>query len=628
MAAAHGPAGGDWDNGAVNVPAQPAPAQRPGRLRVSVIGAGRVGAVLGAALRRAGHEIVAATAVSQESHDRIDALLPGVPVHDIPAAIAAADLVLLTVPDDVLPELVAGAAQLGHWRPGQIVLHTAGRYGTEVLAPAEAAGALGLAIHPAMTFTGTSLDLTRLVDCPFAVTAAPAILPIAQALVVEIGGEPMPLPGEGRLLYHTALSHGANHLVTLITQARRVLEAAGITDSATTLQALVTAALEGALESGEASLTGPVARGDAGTVAAHLEALTALAEADSGMADVLTSYRALATATAQRARDTRRLGASRAAHVLEALTTPAIPTSTVTDEAKQPRVVTTRDELRQVLAAPRGRRAVVMTMGALHAGHLALVSEARRVADQVVVTIFVNPLQFGAGEDLDTYPRDLAGDLRKLAEAGADIVFAPDEDEMYPSGQPLVRLDPGPAGEILEGASRPGHFAGVLTVVAKLLHLIRPDVALFGRKDAQQLALITAMARDLDFGVEIRGVPTVRDEDGLALSSRNAYLSAAERAAALAIPRALRAGAAAAQRGVTQVRQAAEAVLGAEAALQVDYLEVVDPTTLNTVGVDYHGPALLLVAAWSGRTRLIDNELLQIAAPSDAETGVEPTAKD
>ncbi|HLS50346.1 MAG TPA: pantoate--beta-alanine ligase, partial [Actinomycetaceae bacterium] len=587
----------------------------------------RVGAVLAAALRRAGHDVIGATAVSQDSHDRIDALLPGVPVIDIPDVIAAADLVLLTVPDDVLPDVVAGAAQLGHWRAGQIVLHTAGRYGTEVLAPAEAAGALGLAVHPAMTFTGTSLDLSRLIDCPFAVTAAPAILPIAQALVVEIGGEPIALPGEGRLIYHTALSHGANHLVTLVTQARRLLEAAGMSESATTLRALLTAALEGALESGEASLTGPVARGDAGTVAAHLEALTALADTDPGLTDVLTSYRALATATAERARDTRRLAASRAAHVLAALTTPAVPTGVQPDD-RQPRLVTTREELARVLAAPRGRRAVVMTMGALHAGHLSLVEEARRVAEQVVVTIFVNPLQFGAGEDLETYPRDLEGDVAKLAGAGADVVFAPDAAEIYPDGEPLVRIDPGPAGEVLEGASRPGHFGGVLTVVAKLLHLTRPDVAIFGQKDAQQLALITAMARDLDLGVEIRGVATRRDADGLALSSRNAYLATEERDAALAIPRALAAATAAAGEGAATALDAARREVAAEGRLRLDYLEIVDPVTLKGVGADHHGPALLVVAAWSGTTRLIDNELLHLAGPDDAHPGVDPTTKE
>ncbi|MFD5544699.1 pantoate--beta-alanine ligase, partial [Streptomyces sp. NPDC127079] len=192
-----------------------------------------------------------------------------------------------------------------------------------------------------------------------------------------------------------------------------------------------------------------------------------------------------------------------------------------------------------------GRRAVVMTMGALHEGHATLIRTAREAAGpdgEVVVTVFVNPLQFGAGEDLDRYPRTLEADLKLAEQAGADAVFAPSVDEVYPGGRPQVRVTAGPMGTLLEGASRPGHFDGVLTVVAKLLHLTRPDVALFGQKDAQQLAVIRRMVRDLNFGIEIIGVPTVRESDGLALSSRNRYLSADERRTALTLSRALFAG--------------------------------------------------------------------------------------
>lgn len=190
----------------------------------------------------------------------------------------------------------------------------------------------------------------------------------------------------------------------------------------------------------------------------------------------------------------------------------------------------------------KGPRAVVMTMGALHAGHAALVRAARgRVGPdgQVVVSVFVNPLQFGPGEDLDRYPRTPAADLVLAGREGADAVFAPSADEVYPGGEPQVRIAAGPMGERLEGAFRPGHFDGVLTVVAKMLHLTEPGLALYGQKDAQQLALITRMVRDLDFPVEIVAVPTVRDPDGLALSSRNVHLSAKERRTALALSRAL-----------------------------------------------------------------------------------------
>ncbi|MBA4863921.1 pantoate--beta-alanine ligase [Streptomyces sp. PSKA54] len=219
----------------------------------------------------------------------------------------------------------------------------------------------------------------------------------------------------------------------------------------------------------------------------------------------------------------------------------------------------TAEELRA--RARAGRRAVVMTMGALHEGHATLVREARRLAGregEVVVTVFVNPLQFGAGEDLDRYPRTLDADVKVAEQAGADVVFAPSVDEVYPGGEPQVRISAGPMGERLEGASRPGHFDGMLTVVAKLLHLTAPDMALYGQKDAQQLALIRRMVRDLDFGMEIVGVPTVREEDGLALSSRNRYLSPAERRTALALSQALFAG---------QDRHAAQEALRARAVL-------------------------------------------------------------
>ncbi|MFD0373464.1 pantoate--beta-alanine ligase [Streptomyces sp. NPDC059071] len=318
-------------------------------------------------------------------------------------------------------------------------------------------------------------------------------------------------------------------------------------------------------------------------------------------------------------------------------------------------------------AAP-GRNAVVMTMGALHEGHATLIRAAReRVGSDgfVVVTVFVNPLQFGAGEDLDRYPRTLDADRELASAAGADAVFAPSVDEVYPGGEPQVRITAGPMGERLEGASRPGHFDGMLTVVAKLLHLTSPDLAFFGQKDAQQLALIRRMVRDLNFPVEIVGVPTVREDDGLALSSRNRYLSTEERHTALALSRALfaardrlaaqaalraradalpgaqgraenraealsrlgeaRAAAdahavaqAAEGRGAEAVRAAARAVLDdagkADPPLALDYLALVDPADFTEVADDHDGEAILAVAARVGTTRLIDNIPLTFGA--------------
>jgi pantoate--beta-alanine ligase len=252
-------------------------------------------------------------------------------------------------------------------------------------------------------------------------------------------------------------------------------------------------------------------------------------------------------------------------------------------------------------------------MGALHLGHAALLSRAGELAGpdgSVVATIFVNPLQFAPGEDFDRYPRSLDADLETCAEAGVALVFAPDQREMYPRA-PRVTVDPGPAGQLLEGEFRPGFFGGVLTVVLKLFQLVRPDVAVFGQKDAQQLALIRQMTADLDLGVRIESVPIVRDPDGLATSSRNAYLSAGERATALAIPAAIAAGRDAAAGGPAAVLSAAHRVLASGAAggpgLTVDYLALVHPETFTAVGEDYAGPAVLAVAARAGSTRLIDN---------------------
>jgi pantoate--beta-alanine ligase len=257
-----------------------------------------------------------------------------------------------------------------------------------------------------------------------------------------------------------------------------------------------------------------------------------------------------------------------------------------------------------------GTRAVVMTMGALHQGHAALIRAARERAGAegaVVVTVFVNPLQFGPGEDLDRYPRTLDADVGLAGEAGADVVLAPSVDEVYPGGAPRVRVSAGPMGERYEGAVRPGHFDGMLTVVAKLLHLTNPDVAFFGEKDGQQLALIRRMVRDLNFPVDIVGVPTVREEDGLALSSRNRYLSAEDRPEALSLSRALFAGRDALPAGPSAVRKAADSVLAA-AGIEPDYLGLIDPVDFTEIEQgDFRGEAVLAVAARIGTTRLIDN---------------------
>jgi len=269
-----------------------------------------------------------------------------------------------------------------------------------------------------------------------------------------------------------------------------------------------------------------------------------------------------------------------------------------------PAVSETVADLHKRRADLPGPVALVPTMGALHEGHRRLVRTAREHGGSVVVSVFVNPTQFGPGEDFDRYPRTWDADLAALAEEGADLVFHPAVDEVYPPGAAGVTVDPGPLGGVLEGAVRPGHFAGVLTVVAKLFGLVRPDLAFFGEKDYQQLTLIRAMARELALGVEVVGVPTVREADGLALSSRNRYLDPAQRAAAVVLSRALRAGADAGPEGEDAVLAAAEAALATEPSLTLDYLALTDPDLGPAPAA---GTARLLVAARAGTTRLIDN---------------------
>ncbi|MCA1823566.1 MAG: pantoate--beta-alanine ligase [Frankia sp.] len=307
--------------------------------------------------------------------------------------------------------------------------------------------------------------------------------------------------------------------------------------------------------------------------------------------------------------------------------------TSVADEVLAPVLVRTVDELDQALDALRAAGhtiALVPTMGALHDGHAELMREASRHG-AVIVSIFVNPLQFAPGEDYERYPRTLDADLEVCRREGVSVVWAPSVDDVY-AGPGVVRVSAGPRGDVLEGASRPGHFDGVLTVVAKLFHLVAPDVALFGQKDWQQAQLIGQMVRDLNFArpKTVATVATVRAADGLALSSRNAYLSPAESAQATVVPRALEAGQQTGLGGgdAAAILAAARRVLADEPGVRVDYLALVDPETFEDVaaGPDGHGPAVLLVAAYVGKTRLIDNTHTNVGGPpvGAARTHKEP----
>lgn len=285
-----------------------------------------------------------------------------------------------------------------------------------------------------------------------------------------------------------------------------------------------------------------------------------------------------------------------------------------------PMLIRTRKGLAAARAALPEPVVLVPTMGALHDGHRSPLRLARELAGpggSVLVSIFVNPLQFGSGEDFDRYPRSLDSDLAVCAEEGASAVFSPDHAQMYPA-EPMVTVNPGPLGRVLEGKSRPGFFDGVLTVVLKLFQLTRPHAGVFGAKDAQQLALIRQMVADLDLGVRVESAPLFRDPDGLAASSRNSYLSAAERMSALALSEALAAACALAAHGAAAMLAAARSVLGAAASadppVELDYLVLVDSRSFTEVGSGYHGPATLLVAAKVGATRLIDNISIEVGS--------------
>lgn len=281
------------------------------RLRVAVIGVGRVGSVLGAALARVGHQVVAATGVSNQSVKRARRLLPGVPLLPADEAAARADLVLLTVPDGQLPGLIQGLTSTLAWQAGQLAVHTSGAHGIAVFDPAVQSGLVGMALHPAMTFAGRPEDLDRLAGAAFGVTAPPDFRPVAETLVLELGGEPVWVPESARPTYHAALSMGSNHLVTLVNDAQDVLRGAGVEDPVRILTPLLTAALDNALRLGDDALTGPVSRGDRQTVEAHIRALRG--------SNYLQPYLAMAIRTMQRALRAGRLSQAQCADLLEGI---------------------------------------------------------------------------------------------------------------------------------------------------------------------------------------------------------------------------------------------------------------------------------------------------------------------
>lgn len=290
----------------------------PPRLATGVVGVGRAGSVIAAALDRAGHRVAVAHAVSEASRARAEALIPEAELVDVPEVLRRSDLVVLSVPDDILPGLVASLAENGHVQPGQFIVHCSGRYGIDVLSPATQAGALPLALHPVMTLNGLSVDLQRLAGCPFGVTAPEILRPVAEALVVEMGGEPVWVEESDRTLYHAALATASNHLVALTVESMELLTAAGVTEPGRMLAPLMGASLDNALRLGVASLTGPVVRGDAGTVAGHVQAVAAHSPQSRA------AYVAMARLTADKALAAGRLRPVQAEALLEVLAEPEV----------------------------------------------------------------------------------------------------------------------------------------------------------------------------------------------------------------------------------------------------------------------------------------------------------------
>ena len=453
------------------------------------------------------------------------------------------ELVLLCVPDRAIAG-VAGSLEAGPW-----VAHVSGATPLAALDP----HTRRFGLHPLQTFTRSRGP--EQLDGAFAAISAETdeARAVAGWLARTLGLQPFPLDDRRRVLYHAGAAIASNYLVTLRRAAGRLLEAAGAPPEA--LDPLMRGTIENGFE-----LTGPIARGDWEVVRAHE---TAIREAAPELGPL---YRVLADAT------TMCMGTHAHAH----------PSA----RAAGMKVVRTIDELREAL--PAGNRGLVPTMGALHEGHLALLRAAREQCDTVVMSLFVNPAQFATGEDLGRYPRDEAGDLELAREAGVDVVFAPAADELYPPGyQTWIEVDE--LGAMLEGQHRPGHFRGVATVCCKLFNLVRPERAYFGQKDAQQVAVLRRLVRDLNLDVEIRVVDTVRDDDGLALSSRNRLLSPAERERARALPRAL----------ATRDPERARELLSRDG-LEVDY-----------VAVAPFDPPVLAAAVRIGGTRLIDNVQLE-----------------
>jgi pantoate--beta-alanine ligase len=528
----------------------------------AIVGAGRLGNALAEALRAAGRPVEGPLGRG---------------------ASPEANAVLLCVPD---AEIAAAAAAVA---PGPLLGHCSGALGLDVLGDREA-----FSLHPLMTVTHAG---ARFEGAGAAVdgTSERAVA-AATELAVAVGLRPFRVQPENRAAYHAAASMASNFLVTLQAAAERLAATAGADRDV--LAPLVRATVENWMALGaERALTGPVARGDEATVERQRAAV------EERTPELLPLFDAMVLAT-------RELAAGR----VESRPPVASPAA-----GRAMKAVRTVADLRAQLAPHRRAGesiGLVPTMGAFHEGHLSLMRAARERCDLVVVSLFVNPAQFDDAGDLVAYPRDEARDAALAEQQGVDVLFAPPVEEVYPDGF-ATTVHVGVVTDTLEGELRPGHFDGVATVVAKLLNMAQPDVAFFGGKDAQQAAMIRKLVRDLDLPVEIDVRPTVREPDGLAMSSRNARLTSADRERARQLSRALRAVRASAGETVAEALAAGRAEMPD---VEVEYLEAVDAATLRPAESFEEGEVLVAVAARVGEVRLIDNILVPAVARAHAET--------
>jgi pantoate--beta-alanine ligase len=507
---------------------------------------------------------------------------------DPTGAAAGVDVLVIATPDDAIASVAAAV----HPDPRCVVVHLAASLGLDVLDPHPRRGA----VHPLVPLPTPEIGAQRVAQgISFAVAGDPMVCRIVESL----GGRALHVADADRAAYHAAACIAANHVVALLGQVERVARTAGLELDA--FLDLTRCALEDVARLGPPhALTGPAARGDWATLERHRQALAP---------EERPAYNVLVGQALRLAAD----GAGRT-HSNHARS-PARPVAA----PPPPPPVSLKETVADFSAWAEGARAhgasvgFVPTMGALHAGHVSLIERAAAECDVVAVSIFVNPLQFGDAGDLERYPRDLSGDLAACTQAGASVVFCPTVAEMYPTWPVPTEtvISVGAEARDWEGASRPGHFEGVATVVAKLFAAAGRCRAYFGEKDFQQLAVIRRMAADLGFPVDVVACSTIREPDGLALSSRNRRLSAAERGSAVVLVRALAAGRAAISAGERRpaaVASVMEAVVAGEPSVLLDYAAVVDAEHLSGPGrLDGRRPLRLLIAAEVGPVRLIDN---------------------